>query len=504
MSLRLETRNLSKSFGEFAAVSSVSLTFEPGLIHAVLGENGAGKSTLMKLLFALHRPSSGEIWLDGKRAEFANSADAIAAGLGMVQQHFSIVENLSVIDNVILGAEPTDIFGRLNRKRAIEQLEALLPSKNLRLDWFAPVEQLSVGEKQKIEILKLLFRRAKILFLDEPTAVLTPQEILDFFQVLRDLKNQGRSIVLITHKLGEVMQICDTYTVLRHGKLIDSGSVAHASVDSLVESMIGKKLGTFNMTLTEPGTEVALKAGFLKSNSADGRRGRLSGASFEVRSGEIVGIAGVEGSGQSDLVEMIFGGLGFSGDLEILGKKVSSSGARQARELGVGLVPEDRQHQGLWMTESCHLNMAIGLEERFLNWGLIDFTKLNQTTASWAKNFDVRASSLNVAAQHLSGGNQQKLIFARELVGRKPRLLICHQPTRGVDLGAIDLIHRQLIELRNRGLGILLMSSELDELLKLSDRIAVLYEGRISAEFFRRDFDPMKIGAAMTGTNHAH
>jgi simple sugar transport system ATP-binding protein len=498
----LETKKLTKRFGGFTAVSDVSLSFEPGLIHAVLGENGAGKSTLMKLLFGLHKPTAGEILLDGEQVEWRTSMDAIEHGLGMVQQHFSLVEPLSAIDNIMIGAEVASATGHLNRRGAIERLQSLLPSENLSVPWEAPVSQLTVGQKQRVEILKLLFREARVLFLDEPTAVLTPSEIDDLFDVLRKLKTAGRTIVIITHKINEVIQVCDTYSVLRQGKLVAQGQVTGTPIDKIVEQMIGRKLPEFVFDRQAPRAETVLKAQGLAEKAMS--RGRMNGLDLQVRAGEIVGVAGVEGSGQSGFVDSIMGLRDFEGELEVLGERVRPYQTTQVRELGTGLVPEDRHHQGLWLTESCFVNMVIGLEDRFLNHHIFDFEKLELTTAEWAKEFDVRSSSLQVPVGALSGGNQQKVIFAREVTGRKPKLLICHQPTRGVDLGAIDLIHRKIVELRNEGLGVLVLSSELDELLKLCDRIYVFFEGRVSAEFTRAEFDRLKIGAAMTGAQHAN
>jgi ABC-type uncharacterized transport system ATPase subunit len=502
MSARLETNGLTKVFGDCVSVAGVSLSFEPGQIHAVLGENGAGKTTLMKLLFGLHHPTSGSISVDGQPVAWRTSMDAIARGFGMVQQHFSLVDTLSAIDNIMLGAEVCSGLGRLNRAAAIVRIEKLLPSQSLAVPWHALVSDFTVGQKQRVEILKLLFRESKILFLDEPTAVLTPLETEDFFKVLRELKAQGRTIVLITHKIGEVLAVCDTYTVMRAGKLVARGAVAGASVDSIVESMIGRKLPGLKVERTAAGSENVLQTKGLRETLKS--RGHLDGISLNVRVGEIVGIAGVDGSGQNAFVESLFGLRAFAGDLRVLGENVSPFQTAQVRNLGVGLVPEDRHHQGLWLEESSTLNMAIGLEDRFLKHGFFQFGALERETSSWARELDVRASSFDKPVGSLSGGNQQKVLFAREVTGRKPRLLVCHQPTRGVDLGAIDLIHRKLLHLRNEGLGVLVISSELEELLALCDRIYVFFEGRIADEFQRAEFDAFKIGAAMTGVRHGH
>ena len=492
----LEARHLTKTFGALTAVSDISMSFAPGKITAVLGENGAGKSTLMRLLFGLHQPTQGQIFIDGNEVHLTSSMDAIRRGLGMVQQHFSLVDPLSAIDNIMLGAEVANRAGVLNRREAIAKIEGLLPSPSLAVPWETPIENLTVGQKQKVEILKLLFRESKVLFLDEPTAVLTPLEIDELFQVLRKLRDQGRTIVIVTHKLGEVMQVCDRFAVLRAGAMVGEGEIATSSIDQLVELMIGRKLPPFEIERPEIREEVALQVTGLCEELI--RRGQVVDLSLSVRAGEIVGIAGVEGSGQSGLVESIMGLRDFNGRIEVLGHQIEPRQTARVRELGVGLVPEDRHGQALWMGEASSKNMIIGLEDAFLRHHIFDEQQIAAETSDWAKEYDVRAASLNVPVGSLSGGNQQKIIFAREVTGRKPKLLICHQPTRGVDLGAIDLIHRKLVALRNEGLAVLLLSSELDELMKLSDRIVVDFEGRVSGEFQRHEFDRLNIGRAMT------
>jgi general nucleoside transport system ATP-binding protein len=494
--VNLETRDLTKQFGSFTAVAGVSLSFGPGL-HAIVGENGAGKSTFLKLLFGLHEPTSGEIFIDGVKKEFRSSMDAIRSGLGMVQQHFTLVDTLSVIDNIMLGAEAANGAGILKRKEAIKHLEALLPNASLAVPWETLVGDLTIGQKQRVEILKLLFRESRVLFLDEPTAVLAPQEIEELFSVLKLLASQGRTVIVITHKMREVLDHCDSYAVLRQGKLVDRGSVKTSSAEKIVEAMIGRAIQQRSIARPQPlGTHVLRCENLTEKETS---RGQLKNISLDIRAGEIVGIAGVEGSGQGHLVEAIMGLRDFSGELTVLGESVRPHSTKQVRDLGVGLVPEDRHHQALWMEESCRLNYVVGLEDQFFKHSLLDYERLGKLSSEWSKEYDVRSASLEVPVSALSGGNQQKLIFAREVSGRKPRFLICHQPSRGVDLAAIDLIYGKLEALRNQGLGILVVSSELDELMDICDRIFVFFDGSVTAEFGRSEFDRFRIGRAMTG-----
>lgn len=496
MSIRVETRKVSQQFGSFWALQDLSLNFEPGKIHAVLGENGAGKSTLMKILFGLQKPSLGEIYIDGQRQEFKSALDAIHLGLGMVQQHFCLVENLSAIDNIILGAEPTNM-GLVDRERAKSYLESKLNDEHLKIPWDTQVSELGVGYRQRIEILKLLYRDAQFLILDEPTAVLTPQEIKSFFNSLKQLKKQGRTIVMITHKINEVFEVCDEFHVIRSGKFIASGDVSKSSPSELVRHMIGRELASFEIKNQNPG-EIKLK---LDQVSADTELGSaLKQINLNIRAGEIVGIAGVEGSGQSSLVDCLMGLCEFDGKIQFLEQIYTHKlQTKLLRQKGLSLVPEDRHTQAISLDESCEMNMIVGLEENFQQSGFFDSNKIKQITAEWIKKFDIKLSSLEQKISGLSGGNQQKLVFAREILGRDCQFLICHQPTRGVDLGAIESIHNEILKLRDQMKACLLLSSELDELIKLSDRIYVMFKGAIVAEFNRSEFSREKIGEAMTG-----
>ena len=439
--MRLRAEALTKTFGPFTALEKVAVDFPSEQIHAVLGENGAGKSTLMKVLFGLLQAEQGKIFIDEKEVVWDSPHDAIAAGLGMVQQHFTLVETLSALDNILVGAEIcAGPFAQLERKAAQARLEAILSSRALSVPWELPLSKLSVGQKQKVEILKLLFRNARILFLDEPTAVLAPEECKEFFAILKKLKAEGRTIVLITHRLSEVMEVCDTFTVLRQGRVTARGEVSGASQASLVEAMIGRSLEEWPKERPPARAEDICR---FRNVNANG----LSEISLNIRAGEIVGIAGVEGSGQAELVQALLTLRPIaSGHAELLNEDLATLEPSEVRELGVGLIPEDRLREGLWLEESAYDNLSVGLEKRFSKFGWLSRTKLRSTVADWAKAFDVRASSLDAPVKSLSGGNQQKLVYAREVEGRKPKFLIAHQPSRGVDLGAMDLIHRKLLQ----------------------------------------------------------
>ncbi len=508
-------QNVSKRYGNCVSLSQVSATFAPGQLHAILGENGAGKSTLMKVLFGLVRPDEGSISIQGSTRSWRSPADAIAAGLGMVQQHFTLVPSLSVIDNIMLGREGG---WRLNRAAAIAELEAKLPDASLRMNWDRRVEELSVGEQQRVEILKLIARDSKIMVLDEPTAVLVPQEIEALFTLLKKLRDQGRSIFVITHKLSEVFRHCDTWTVLRLGQLVQQGEIRDTSLDVVVRAMMGGEPPP-PIRLNPPRAEMKLSELLEVRSLTSGKigRGALLDVSLKVHGGEIVGIAGVDGAGQSLLVDSLLGLHEFHGEILWMQQAL-----RAGRRADWALMSEDRHRQALWIEESVQMNAGLGVEVQFCSFSnsktrktsfrtdllshfeVLDFERWGQDVARWLKEFDVRFPHLGERVSRLSGGNQQKLIFARELMGRDVRFVVAHQPTRGVDLGAIHQIHQRLVELRDRGVGVLLISSELDELMALSDRIIVLESGKVTAQFDRwsessRQFDRAQIGRAMIG-----
>lgn len=494
---------------KYRALDGVSAKFEEGLIHAVLGENGAGKSTMMKILFGLVQASEGRVHLSGKPANFSSPTDAIRAGLGMVQQHFTLVETLSVIDNIMLGHEAVDFLGRLRREKAIRDLEALLPSADLKLNWYETVGNLSVGERQRVEILKLIARRAEILVLDEPTAVLSPSEIESLFGILKQLKKQGRTVFVITHKLSEVFDHCDTWTVLRAGKMVGSGMIANSTRDEVVRAMVGSDVAPLSPRSASPKELQAEPVVQISSLSSEFENSRsLHQISLSIRSGEILGIAGVDGSGQSELVNCLLGLKRFSGIVQVLGRNikgdsseaVSAKRIAELRRNGLAIVAEDRHHQGLWMDESVTMNASIGYVENF--W--LEKNEWHKRAKKFSETYDVRAPALETSASSLSGGNQQKLIFAREMLSRPLKFLVAHQPTRGVDLAAVRLIHEKIIQARDQGAAVLVISSELDELFALSDRLLVMASGKITGEFKRtfgggevQGFDRKAVGDSM-------
>jgi general nucleoside transport system ATP-binding protein len=492
----IETRALSKSFGDCVSNNSINLKINSGTLHAIVGENGAGKSTLMKLLFGLEKPTSGEIYLRGERIAYSSALDAIAKGVGMVQQHFALVENASAIENIILGAEPVK-NGLVDTNSAIQDLEKLLPGEALRVPWKTKVENLSVGFRQRVEILKVIYRRAEVLIFDEPTAVLTPQESEELYKILVTLKNSGKTVLLITHKLEDVMRFADEYTVLRRGELVGSGKVSEVKIQDLVQLMVGRSLQLPKISKSNPG-EVALEFKKVTTHAFP----FIKNLSFSIRKGEILGIAGVEGAGQKPLVDAILGLEKYSGEISLNKIALDKLDTRGRRALGIANVPEDRAKEGIWANGASDLNVVPGREKEFFHKGFISLTQVREKAKKWFDQFDVRLPQIDTPAGRLSGGNQQKLILARELAERKFSLLICHQPTRGVDIGAIEKIHNLLIDLRSKGTSILLISSDLDELFALSDRILVLFDGKLQQEIQRADYESIKVGRAMTGARN--
>lgn len=477
----IEMRAIVKQFPGVVANDHVDFAVRSGEIHALVGENGAGKSTLMNILYGLIKPDSGEILVDGKTASLQGPRDAIHHGIGMVHQHFMLIPVFTVHENVVLGREPVGPVGLYDESRARGEIHQLTKTYGLALDPNARVGDLPVGLQQRVEIVKVLFRGARILILDEPTGVLTPQETADLFRVLRDLVKAGKTIIFISHKLREVLEISDRITVMRRGKVVGHLKTRETEEQEIARLMVGRDvLLRVERSAAKPGP-VAMRVESLAALSDQGVPA-LRDISFELHQGEILGIAGVEGNGQSELIEVLAGTRRASGGRIMLGsREVTSLGARNIRNVGVGHIPEDRRGAGLVLNYSVADNLVLGRQRstRFSWHGLIlrlrailDFARRLVT------EFDIRTPSSSTPARTLSGGNQQKIIVARELSNR-PRVLLAAQPTRGVDIGAIEFIHRRLVAQRDEGAAVLLVSAELDEIRSLSDRIAVIYEGRI-------------------------
>jgi simple sugar transport system ATP-binding protein len=501
----VEFRGISKHFGAVKANTDVSFSIAKGAIHGLVGENGAGKSTLMSILYGYYRADGGEILLDGQARNIHSSHEAINLGIGMVHQHFMLVENMTVLDNVMLGAEGG--FKLANKRAAVEaQLREICTRYRLDVDPLATIDDLSVGAQQRVEILKQIYRSANILILDEPTAVLTAQETESLFDILRLFKEQGKTIILITHKLQEILDITDTVTVMRGGRVVGAVETAQTSKEALANMMVGRPIennlprGAYN-----PGAPV-LEVRDLQLTDDQGVV-LLNKLNFTLRAGEIVAIAGVSGNGQSELMEILSGmRLPTSGQVDFEGKPLPYAGRSDAdglplefRRLGIGHVPEDRLRDGVVKNFSVMHNTFFGYQDRVKNgWGLIDFKGVAERCAGLLKAFDVRPANPDLRIGLLSGGNQQKVVIAREVLA-KPKLMLVGQPTRGVDIGTIESIHTQLLALRDAGVAILLVSVELEEVRALADRILVMCGGSITGELKIDEFDTTRIGLLMGG-----
>lgn len=496
----VEMRNITKRFPGIVANDRVDFTLSQGEIHALLGENGAGKSTLMNILFGLYQPDEGEIFVNEQEVVIDGPNKAIKLGIGMVHQHFKLVHPFTVTENIILGSEPKKWFGlTVNNKHAYEKVEQLSKQYGLNVDPYARIDEISVGMQQRVEILKTLYRGADILIFDEPTAVLTPQEIDELLGIMRSLVAQGKSIILITHKLKEIMAIADRVTIVRRGRAIDSLPVAGTNPNQLAEKMVGREV---SLKLDKKDAVLGLPILEVDRLVVKGRQGlnALNETSFVLRRGEILGIAGVEGNGQSELIEAltglrpIAGGTIKIGDLNITGAT-----PRKISEAGISLIPEDRHKHGLVLDFPVRENMVLETYylPQFNKRGFIDNDAIDQHAQRLVQEFDVRTPSIQTAARALSGGNQQKAIIARE-VDKNPDVLIAAQPTRGLDVGAIEFIHKRLVEQRNKGKAVLLISYELEEILQLSDRIAVMYEGRIVGDVKPSETNDQELGLMMT------
>jgi general nucleoside transport system ATP-binding protein len=498
--LRLELRGITKRFPGVVANDGIDLTVEEGEIHALLGENGAGKTTLMNVLYGLYHADEGELLVDGQPVRFASPGDAIKAGIGMVHQHFMLIPVFTVAENVILGDEPTGSLGLLDRARARSEVLELSRRFGLAVDPDAMVEDLPVGVQQRVEIIKALLREARLLILDEPTAVLTPQETEDLFTVMRSLKASGHSILFITHKLKEVLPIADRITVLRLGRVVGSTVPAESDEQQLASMMVGRSVMLrVAKAPAEPG-EVILEVDDLSVLDERGHTA-VDRLSIDVRAGEILAIAGVQGNGQTELVEALTGLLSpASGSITLAGRPLDRARPRTVLRAGVAHVPEDRVRDGLVATFSVAENLVLNTYdvEPFAKGPVMNLGAIETSARERAEEFDIRTPSVDVAVGTLSGGNQQKVIIARELT-RPIKLLVASQPTRGLDVGSIEYVHRRIVEARDQGAAVLIVSSELDEVLALADRIAVMYRGRIVGER-PAGADRDEIGLLMAGS----
>ncbi len=498
----IELRGISKSFGPVQANKDISISVMPGTIHGIIGENGAGKSTLMSILYGFYKADAGSIHIAGAPTDIPDSQAAIAAGIGMVFQHFKLVETFTVLENIILGAEDGALL-RPSLTKARATLLELAAEYGLQIDPDALIENIGVGMQQRVEILKALYRQADILILDEPTGVLTPAEADQLFRILTRLRDEGKTIILITHKLREIMEITDTVSVMRRGEMTATLRTADTSPEELAELMVGRKvLLRVSKTPATPGP-VILDIENLQVTDIQGVA-RLRGVDLQVHAGEILGIAGVAGNGQSELLEVLGGYASATGQIHVSGRKLDLTGRRsngQSRRAdGIAHVPEDRQREGLILDFAAWENTAFGYhtDPAYRKGVLSNNAAIRADTQAKMTRFDVRPPNPRLAAKGFSGGNQQKLVLARE-IERAPSLLLIGQPTRGVDIGAIEFIHQQIVALRDAGKAILLVSVELEEILSLSDRIAVMFDGQITGTRLPNQTDETELGLLMAG-----
>ncbi len=496
----LELRGITKQFPGVLANDNVNLTLMPGEIHALLGENGAGKTTLMNILYGLYKPTKGEIFIRGNRVEIHGPTDAIAQGIGMVHQHFMLVPVLTVAENVMLGQETIKNGIFLDKHSVASQIREISAQHGLDVDPKAYIKDLPVGVQQRVEIIKVLYRNADILILDEPTAVLTPQEVEELFNILQSLVAKGISIIFITHKLKEVLAVADRITVLRRGKTVGTVTPEESTEQSLAELMVGRAVElTVHKDEAHPQEPVLSVRNLVVKD--DRENITVNGISFTLRAGEVLGVAGVQGNGQTELVEALTGMRQvYTGSIRLLGKEIANATPRAVTEMGVGHVPEDRQRDGLVLSYPIKDNMVLNTYYRppFARGVVMDEEKIIEEAEKRVKEYDVRTPSIFATAGTLSGGNQQKVIVAREF-SRPNKLLIASQPTRGLDVGSIEYIHRRIVEQRDGGTAVLLVSTELDEIRALSDRIAVMFEGKIVAVVKAADVTKEQLGLLMAG-----
>ncbi|WP_088103306.1 ABC transporter ATP-binding protein [Halalkalibacter urbisdiaboli] len=499
MSYVIEMKNIRKEFPGIVANDNITLQLKEGEIHALLGENGAGKSTLMNVLFGLYQPEAGEIIVRGNKVKITDPNVANRLGIGMVHQHFMLVDKFTVTENIILGSEPTRA-GIMNKQEAAKEVERISKRYGLAVEPYAKIENISVGMQQRVEILKTLYRGADILIFDEPTAVLTPQEIQELIQIMKTLVAEGKSIILITHKLKEIMSVCDRCTVIRRGKGIGTVTIQETNHHELAEMMVGREVNfKVEKTPAQPKHSVLSVSDLTVKNS----RGvlALKGLNLEIKSGEILGLAGVEGNGQTELIEAITGLRKVDhGKILLNDSEITNLPPRKVTESGIGHIPEDRHKHGLVLDFAIGENIVLQTyyQQPFSKHSVLQYPEIYEKARTLIQDYDVRTPSEYTQARALSGGNQQKAIIARE-VDRSPAFLIAAQPTRGLDVGAIESIHRRLITERDKGRAVLLMSLELDEILNVSDRIAVIYEGEIVAIVNADETNERELGLLMAG-----
>ncbi len=501
MGYAIELKNLTKKFGQFTANDNITFQVKEGEIYALCGENGAGKTTLMNMIYGLYTPTSGEIIIHGKPVAFGSSKDSINHGIGMVHQHFMLVPKLTVIENIIAGQETGTKF-KLDKKIAKQQILELSEQYGLKIDPDAPVGELSVAMQQRVEILKVLYRKAEILIFDEPTAVLTQQEIEEFCEILLKLKKQGKTILFISHKLGEVLKVSDRATVIRLGKIIGTVNISETTAEELTRMMVGRSICLGGGERKQVSTKEELikieKVSYIKNKTIR----KVDELSLSVRAGEILGVAGVDGNGQEELVQMICGVHPVQeGDITLAGTSIKGKSVKQIKEMGLGYIPEDRHKDGLVLDFSIAENVILGQHKdgKFSKNGLLlKHSDIAKTADKLREDYDIRCGGIESPASSLSGGNQQKIIIAREIY-RNPKAILAVQPTRGLDVGAIEYIHNVLVEQRNAGKAVLLFSLELDEIMSLSDRIAVIYKGKIVGIVDARKTSREELGLMMLG-----
>ena len=499
----LELKDINKSFGHVHANKNINLQINKGTIHGIIGENGAGKSTLMSIVFGLYQADSGTIKINGKEVKLKSPRDSILGGIGMVHQHFMLVENFSVLENIILGFEGELVFGK-NLDKAKKDLKNLCDTYKLNIDLESTISDLSVGFRQRVEILKSLYRGAEILILDEPTGVLTPQEVDELFKILRSLKEEGKTIVLITHKLNEIMDLTSEVSVMRQGEMVGHKKTESTNKEDLAEMMVGRSvLLRINKSATKPGNAVFSVRDLVVKDDLDVTR--VKNVNLDIHEGEILGLAGVTGNGQTELLEALSGIRKIeSGEIQLFNETISNKNnffdPKRLKEKGLAHVPEDRQRMGLVTDFKAYENLIFGYhhQEPFSKSSILKEKEILSFSKKVMEEYDVRPRSPNLITSNFSGGNQQKIILSREL-NENPKVLLVGQPTRGVDIGAIEFIHQRLIDMRDKGTAILLVSVELEEVLSLSDRIVVMFDGNIVGEKINKDVTDRELGLLMAG-----